>query len=134
MDSSAVKKRIVILGGGFAGVEAARYLDGTAAKREDIEVTLVGREKFCGVHADVARSGRCDLEPNHICNPLRKLLRRVVVLNGNVESIDLSQRRVTISYTSSLIRHDLPLITSSWLWARTRITLEFPAWPNTRSA
>jgi len=58
MDSSTVKKRIVILGGGFAGVEAARYLDGTAAKREDIEVTLVGREKFCGVHADVARSGR----------------------------------------------------------------------------
>ena len=108
MDSSTVKKRIVILGGGFAGVEAARYLDGTAAKREDIEVTLVSRENFAVFTPMLHEVAAGDLEPNHICNPLRKLLRRVVVLDGNVESIDLSQRRVTISYTASLIRHDLP--------------------------
>ena len=48
-----------------------------------------------------------DLEPNHICNPLRKLLGRVVVLTGNVGSIDLSQKRVTISYSTSLICRDL---------------------------
>jgi len=46
MDTSTAKKRILILGGGFAGVEAARYLDGTAAKRQDIDVTLVSRENF----------------------------------------------------------------------------------------
>jgi len=33
--------RIVILGGGFAGVEAAQYLDRTVAKKSDVEVTLV---------------------------------------------------------------------------------------------
>jgi NADH dehydrogenase len=107
-DSSAAKKRIVILGGGFAGVEAARYLDRTAAKRQDIEVTLVSRENFTVFTPMLHEVAAGDLEPTHICNPLRKLLRRVVVLTGNVESIDLSQRRVTISYTTSPIRRDLP--------------------------
>ena len=108
MNSNAAKKRIVILGGGFAGVEVARYLDRTAAKREDIEITLVSRENFTVFTPMLHEVAAGDLEPNHICNPLRKLLRRVVVLTGNVESIDLSQRRVTISYTASLIRRRLP--------------------------
>lgn len=38
-----------------------------------------------------------DLEPGDICNPLRKLLRRVNVLNGDVRAIDLATRKVTIS-------------------------------------
>jgi NADH dehydrogenase len=108
VDSSTAKKRIVILGGGFAGVEAARYLDRTAAKRQDVEVTLVSRENFTLFTPMLHEVAAGDLEPTHICNPLRKLLRRVVVLTGNVESIDLSQRCVTISYTASLIRRDLP--------------------------
>lgn len=33
------KTQIVILGGGFAGVETARYLDRAAGKRTDVEVT-----------------------------------------------------------------------------------------------
>ena len=108
MDSSTAKKRIVILGGGFAGVEAARYLDRTAAKCDDVEVTLVSRENFTVFTPMLHEVAAGDLEPTHICNPLRKLLRRVVVLSGNVESIDLSQRCVTISYATSLIRRDLP--------------------------
>jgi NADH dehydrogenase len=71
-------------------------------------VTLVSRENFTVFTPMSHEVAAGDLEPTHICNPLRKLLRRVVVLNGNVESIDLSQKRVTISYAVSLIRRDLP--------------------------
>jgi len=70
IDSSTAKKRIVILGGGFAGVEAARYLDHTAAKRQDIEVTLVSRENFTVFTPMLHEVAAGDLEPNHICNPL----------------------------------------------------------------
>ncbi|HTV58799.1 MAG TPA: NAD(P)/FAD-dependent oxidoreductase [Verrucomicrobiae bacterium] len=108
MDSTGVKKRIVILGGGFAGVEAARYLDRTAAKRKDIEVTLVSRENFTVFTPMLHEVAAGELDPTHICNPLRKLLRRVIVLTADVDSVDLSQKRVTISYTTSLIRRDLP--------------------------
>jgi NADH dehydrogenase FAD-containing subunit len=30
-----------------------------------------------------------DLEPAHICNPLRKLLRRVTVLSAEIRAIEL---------------------------------------------
>ena len=79
VDSSTAKKRIVILGGGFAGVEAARYLERTAAKCDDVEVTLVSRENFTVFTPMLHEVAAGDLEPNHICNPLRKLLGRVVV-------------------------------------------------------
>jgi NADH dehydrogenase FAD-containing subunit len=89
MDSSTAKKRIVILGG-FAGVEAVRYLDRTAAKCGDVGVTLVSNKNFTMFASRLHEVASGALEPNHICNPLRKLLRRVVVLNCNVGSITLS--------------------------------------------
>ena len=89
----ADKTRILILGGGFAGVEAARYLDRTAAKRANVEVTLVSRDNFSLFTPMLHEVVASDLEPADICNPLRKLLRRVTVLTGEVKAIDLAARR-----------------------------------------
>lgn len=40
------KSRVVIAGGGFAGLSAAMYLDKTLARRSDAEVTLISSENF----------------------------------------------------------------------------------------
>jgi NADH dehydrogenase FAD-containing subunit len=40
------RTRIIVAGGGFAGLSAAMYLDKTLARRAEIEVTLIGRENF----------------------------------------------------------------------------------------
>ena len=40
------KTKIVIAGGGFAGLYAAKYFDKHLARRPDIEVTLIARENF----------------------------------------------------------------------------------------
>src|SRR6185503_15331972 len=103
----ADKTTILILGGGFAGVEAARYLDRTVAKRSDVEVTLVSRENFSLFTPMLHEVVASDLEPGDICNPLRKLLRRVTILNGPIEAIDLIARRVTISYGVRELRREL---------------------------
>ena len=103
----ADKTRILILGGGFAGLEAARYLERTVAKRSDVEVTLVSRENFSLFTPMLHEVVASDLEPADICNPLRKLLRRVTVLNGEIETIDLAARRVTISYGIRELRREL---------------------------
>ena len=103
----ADKTRILILGGGFAGLEAARYLERTAAKRSDVEVTLVSRENFSLFTPMLHEVVASDLEPADICNSLRKLLRRVMVLNGEIEAIDLVARRVTISYGIRDLRREL---------------------------
>ncbi|HET6891246.1 MAG TPA: FAD-dependent oxidoreductase, partial [Pyrinomonadaceae bacterium] len=101
------KTRILLLGGGFAGVETARYLDRTVAKRSDVEVTLVSRENFSLFTPMLHEVVASDLEPADICNPLRKLLRRVTVLNGEIETIDLIAGRVTISYGVRELRREL---------------------------
>ena len=40
------KTRVVIAGGGFAGLYAAKYLDKRLGRRSDVEVTLISRENF----------------------------------------------------------------------------------------
>jgi NADH dehydrogenase len=111
MTGNAVRTRILILGGGFAGVEAARYLDRTAARWANVEVTLVSRENFSLFTPMLHEVVAGDLEPPDICNPLRKLLRRVTVLNGEVQTIDLAARRVTISYGIRGLTRELPFDT-----------------------
>jgi NADH dehydrogenase len=41
-----MNSRILILGGGFGGLDAVRYLDRTLGRRDNIEVKLVSRENF----------------------------------------------------------------------------------------
>jgi NADH:ubiquinone reductase (H+-translocating) len=106
--SGADKTRILILGGGFAGVEAARYLDRIAAKRANVEVTLVSRDNFILFTPMLHEVVASDLEPPDICNPLRKLLRRVTVVSGEIRTINLAARRVTISYGIRELTRELP--------------------------
>ncbi len=40
------KTKVIIAGGGFAGLSAAIYLDKTLARRAEAEVTLISRENF----------------------------------------------------------------------------------------
>ena len=46
MMTTTKKMKIVIAGGGFAGLSAAMYFDKRLARRPDIDVTLVSRENF----------------------------------------------------------------------------------------
>ena len=89
-------------------MEAARYLDRTAAKRADVEVTLVSRDNFILFTPMLHEVVASDLEPPDICNPLRKLLRRVTVVSGEIRTIDLAARRVTISYGIRELTRELP--------------------------
>jgi NADH:ubiquinone reductase (H+-translocating) len=102
-----VKTRIVILGGGFAGIEAARHLDQTIATRSDVDVFLVSEENYTVFTPMLHEVAAGDLEPMHICNPLRELLKNVTILTASVESIDLAAKKVLISYGVGLDRREL---------------------------
>ena len=95
MNSKSMKKtRIVIAGGGFAGLSAAMYLDKTLARREGVEVTLINRENFILFTPMLHEVAAGDLYPGDIVNPLRRILRRVKFVEAEVQAIDLSARRV----------------------------------------
>src|SRR5437660_4364198 len=91
------KKRIVILGGGFGGVYAAIHLEKLLARQSAVEISLVSRDNFFLFTPMLHEIAASDLEITNIVNPLRKLLRKVEVLVGEVNEIDLPNKRVLLS-------------------------------------
>ena len=101
------KSRVLIIGGGFAGLYAAMRLDRTLARRSEIEVTLVNRENFFLFTPMLHEVAASDLDITHIVNPIRKLLRRVKFFHGEVESIDLPGKRVRLFHGANRHEHEL---------------------------
>jgi NADH dehydrogenase len=94
MSRETNKTRIVIAGGGFAGLYAARYLDKRLARRRDIEVTLISRENFILFTPMLHEVAAGDLSPSDIVNPLRRILRHVNVMEAEIEAIDADARTI----------------------------------------
>jgi NADH dehydrogenase len=88
------KTRIVIAGGGFAGLYAAMHFEKRLARRADVEVTLISRENFILFTPMLHEVAAGDLYPGDIVNPLRRILRHVKVVEAEVGVIDLNLRRV----------------------------------------
>src|SRR5690349_16857582 len=101
------RTRILILGGGFGGVYTAMYLDKMLARDPDIEVTLVNQDNFFLFTPMLHEVAACDLDITHIVSPIRKLLKHVQFFEGNVETIDLEMRRVTVSHGSDTHTHEM---------------------------
>jgi NADH dehydrogenase len=93
----AVKTRIVILGGGFAGVTTAIQLERAFGADPSVSLALVSDTNallFTPLLAEVAGGS---LEAAHISSPLRTSLRRTAVIRGRVTGIDLERRRVRLA-------------------------------------
>ena len=88
------RTKVIILGGGFAGLSAAMYLDKTLARRGDAEVILINRENFILFTPMLHEVAAGDLYPGDIVNPIRRILRHVKFVEAEVQAIDLSARRV----------------------------------------
>jgi NADH dehydrogenase len=97
-------KRILILGAGFAGVTVAMELERTFARNPAVEVTLINRDNFFLFTPMLHEVAASDLDLTTIVNPVRKVLRHVNFFAGQVEKIDLEQKRVTVSH--GFDRHD----------------------------
>jgi NADH:ubiquinone reductase (H+-translocating) len=90
------KKRIVILGGGFAGMRTAECLEKQFQGDSAVSITLVNETNallFTPMLAEVAGSS---LEPSHISTPLRSSLHRTEFIRGRADEIDLEGRRVIL--------------------------------------
>ena len=86
---------VLILGGGFAGLYAARAL-----KRVPVRVTLVDRRNHHLFQPMLYQVATAALNPSDIAAPIRSVLRDqpdTEVLLGDVESIDLVNRRVVLT-------------------------------------
>jgi NADH dehydrogenase len=90
--------RVLILGGGFAGVETARHLEKLTRRREDVEVWLVSRENFTLFTPLLPEVCSGNLEARHCVTALRAQLRRPSswAVTADVERIDLDAKQVLV--------------------------------------
>jgi len=89
-------RRVVILGGGFAGMEAAGALENIMRGDPSVLITLVSDTNallFTPMLAEVAGSS---LEAGHISTPLRTSLHTAAFVRGRVTSIDVEKKRVML--------------------------------------
>lgn len=104
METSAPKKRILILGGGFAGAYTALHLEKRLASEPDVEIMVVSRENFVLFTPMLHEVAGADVSVTDIVQPLRKMLRRTHVGIADVEAIDLANKQVRIRHSGRRVR------------------------------
>src|SRR5579863_3035485 len=92
------KTRIVILGGGFAGVYAALRLEKKFAREDNVEITLLCDENFMLFTPMLPEVPSSSIEAKHIVTPLRAFFRKVKFQNKVVHSINLAGRIVVAAH------------------------------------
>jgi len=90
--------RILILGGGFAGIEVLRQLQKVFQNDIGIDITLVSRDNFFLFTPMLPEISSGMIETRHIVTPLRVFCNRAKFYEANIESIDLDNKQVVISH------------------------------------
>jgi NADH:quinone reductase (non-electrogenic) len=93
--NTSTRHRVVVVGGGFAGLQAALKLS-----KHDVHVTLVDRRNFHLFQPLAYQVATGALAPSEICYPLRAIFRgreNVDVLLAEASGFDLAHRRVELA-------------------------------------
>jgi NADH:ubiquinone reductase (H+-translocating) len=94
--SEATRRRVVVIGGGFAGLQVVRKLRDAA-----VDVTLVDRQNFHLFQPLVYQVATGALSAAEVAAPLRAVLKRqgnVRVLLAEVSGFDLERRQVVLDH------------------------------------
>ena len=89
-------KRILILGGGFAGVEVLRRLQDRFQNDVSVDITMVSKDNFFLFTPMLHEVASGMIETRHIVTPIRAFCNRAKFYAARVESIDLKNRQITI--------------------------------------
>ncbi len=87
------RKRVVILGAGFAGVKCARNLRKLLPDNE-LDVIVFNRENHMVFHPLLAEVASGALQPKHVGVPLRQLLKKIHFRTEDVLNIDIHNNHI----------------------------------------
>ena len=92
----AKKRKIVVLGGGFAGVECTRNLESRFADDDTIEIVMVSEDNFLLFTPMLPQVASGMIETRHIVMPIRAICRRAKFYEGRIRNIDPYGKLVTL--------------------------------------
>src|SRR6266511_2874766 len=90
MTSTTSRQRVLVLGGGFGGMNTARRL-----APDEAEIVLINPENYMLYTPLLPEAAAGTIEPRHVVVPLRQALRRTRVRVGNVTAVDLDHNTCT---------------------------------------
>lgn len=102
------KKRVVILGGGFAGLYTAMDLEKSCRRDRSVEITLVSRENYLLVTPLLFEAASGVLDPRHVVSPIRKILTHARFVEGDVEAVDFGRRVVSARQAPDTAPFEIP--------------------------
>lgn len=96
------RRRILVLGGGFAGVATAQRLERRLARRTDVEVALVSESNYLLFTPMLAEVAAGAVQARHISAPVRASCPHTVFHHATVRAVDLARRQVWLRRGESL--------------------------------
>lgn len=98
-DQTTKKIKVLILGGGFAGVEVLRRLEKEFHKMESVEITLISRDNFLLFTPMLPEAAVGEVDARHIATPIRDFSKSESTrfIEAEIQEIDLRDKHVTVT-------------------------------------
>ena len=94
--STPEMKRIVIVGGGYAGIGVLNKIQKKFQDDVNVSISLVSESNFFLHTPMLPEMATGTIEPRHIATPIRKFCKRARFYQAKVTSIELESKQVTI--------------------------------------
>jgi len=90
------RKRILVLGGGFAGIECTKKLESYFKHDSEVEISLVSEDNFLLFTPMLPQVASGMIETRHIIIPIRTICKKATFYEGKIKNIDQYGRRVIL--------------------------------------
>ncbi|HEX6469523.1 MAG TPA: NAD(P)/FAD-dependent oxidoreductase [Streptosporangiaceae bacterium] len=102
-------KHVLIIGGGYVGMYTALRLQRKLRRdiaRGQVEITVVDPQSYMTYQPFLPEAAAGNLEPRHVVAPLRQVLPKVRILNGEVVGIDHARHRAAVRLAGAELTTD----------------------------
>src|SRR5262249_12261781 len=94
---AGTRHRVVVLGGGFAGVYTAKHLTRMLGARTDVEVELLSEENYFVFQPLLPEVAAGSISPTHVVNPIRDLIPKARFRWCKINRVDTERKVVLVA-------------------------------------
>ena len=93
-------KRVLILGGGFAGIECCLNLESHFRQDDEVEITLISEDNFLLFTQMLPQVASGTIDTRHIVTPIRTLIKKTRFFEAKIKNIDPYGKTITLFGTA----------------------------------